>query len=64
MPVCFCASIAEKRVDFKGLETSLVQSYSQLKFDDKNQKEDRKAALNTALGGGWHESQAHKAFQV
>eukprot|EP00971_Amphidinium_carterae_P007378 146523-Amphidinium_carterae.1 len=27
-------------------------------------KDDRKAALNAALGGVWHEARAHAAFQV
>eukprot|EP00971_Amphidinium_carterae_P118868 2354618-Amphidinium_carterae.1 len=36
----------------------------QLKLDGQSQKEDRKAALNAALGGVWHEERAHSAFQV
>eukprot|EP00971_Amphidinium_carterae_P351212 6491977-Amphidinium_carterae.1 len=44
-----------------GLSTS---AYRQLKLDGQSQKDDRKAALNAALGGVWHEERAHSAFQV
>eukprot|EP00971_Amphidinium_carterae_P148990 2953977-Amphidinium_carterae.1 len=33
-----------------------------LKLDGQSQKEDRKAALNAALGSVWHEERAHSAF--
>eukprot|EP00971_Amphidinium_carterae_P313971 6240119-Amphidinium_carterae.1 len=35
----------------------------QLESDGKCQKEDRKPALNTALGGVWHEARAHEALK-
>eukprot|EP00971_Amphidinium_carterae_P195769 3884800-Amphidinium_carterae.2 len=35
----------------------------QLKFDGQSQNEDRKAALNAALGGVWHGERVHSAFQ-
>eukprot|EP00971_Amphidinium_carterae_P105814 2095492-Amphidinium_carterae.1 len=41
-----------------------VSADRQLKLDGQSQKEDRKAALNAALGGVWHEERAHSAFQV
>eukprot|EP00971_Amphidinium_carterae_P314625 6253858-Amphidinium_carterae.1 len=50
-----------------GTRPPFVQSGTllrQLKLDGQNQKEDRKAALNAALGGVWHEERAHSAFQV
>eukprot|EP00971_Amphidinium_carterae_P027125 534751-Amphidinium_carterae.3 len=33
-------------------------------LDGQSQKENRKVALNAALGGVWHEERAHSAFQV
>eukprot|EP00971_Amphidinium_carterae_P002423 48004-Amphidinium_carterae.1 len=60
-----CAEVARTRPDFEGLALSLSTSaYRQLKLDGQSQKEDRKAALNAALGGVWHEERAHSAFQV
>eukprot|EP00971_Amphidinium_carterae_P027136 534916-Amphidinium_carterae.1 len=41
-----------------------ASAYRQLKLDGQSQKEDRKAPLNAALGGVWHEERAHSAFQV
>eukprot|EP00971_Amphidinium_carterae_P340640 6479084-Amphidinium_carterae.1 len=41
-----------------------TSAYRQLRLDGQSQKEDRKAALNAALGGMWHEERAHSAFQV
>eukprot|EP00971_Amphidinium_carterae_P325222 6455391-Amphidinium_carterae.1 len=39
-------------------------SFRQLKLDGQSQKEERKVALNAALGGKWFEARAHSAFQV
>eukprot|EP00971_Amphidinium_carterae_P137256 2719583-Amphidinium_carterae.1 len=41
-----------------------TSAYRQLKLDGQSQKEERKAALNAALGGVWHEERSHSAFQV
>eukprot|EP00971_Amphidinium_carterae_P206238 4092535-Amphidinium_carterae.1 len=60
-----CAEVARTRLDFEGLATGLsTAAYRQLKLDGQSQKEDRKVALNAALGGVWHEERAHSAFQV
>eukprot|EP00971_Amphidinium_carterae_P085617 1694327-Amphidinium_carterae.3 len=60
-----CAEVARTRPDFDGLAPGLsTAAYRQLKLDGQSQKEDRKAALNAALGGVWHEERAHSAFQV
>eukprot|EP00971_Amphidinium_carterae_P036590 719341-Amphidinium_carterae.1 len=60
-----CAEVARTRPDFEGLAPGLSTSaYRQLKLDGQSQKEERKAALNAALGGVWHEERAHSAFQV
>eukprot|EP00971_Amphidinium_carterae_P165957 3289420-Amphidinium_carterae.1 len=60
-----CAEVARNRPDCEGLALGLSTSaYRQLKLDGQSQKEDRKAALNAALGGVWHEERAHSAFQV
>eukprot|EP00971_Amphidinium_carterae_P205425 4076908-Amphidinium_carterae.1 len=46
-----CADVASTRKDFEGLASGLSTSaYRQLKLDGQSQKEDRKAALNAALG--------------
>eukprot|EP00971_Amphidinium_carterae_P288236 5722413-Amphidinium_carterae.1 len=60
-----CASVASKRAGFDGLASDLSTSASkQLKFNGQSQREERKAALNVALGGVWHKARAHSAFQV
>eukprot|EP00971_Amphidinium_carterae_P068228 1351009-Amphidinium_carterae.1 len=60
-----CAEVARTRKNFEGLAAGLSTSaYRQLKLDGQSQKEDRKAALNAALGGVWHEERAHSACQV
>eukprot|EP00971_Amphidinium_carterae_P045473 894816-Amphidinium_carterae.1 len=41
-----------------------LQREKELKLDGQSQKEDRKVALNAALGGLRHEERAHSAFQV
>eukprot|EP00971_Amphidinium_carterae_P166876 3307059-Amphidinium_carterae.1 len=51
---------------FHGMKPPSVLSGTllrQLKLDGQSQKEDRKAALNAALGGVWHEERAHSAFE-
>eukprot|EP00971_Amphidinium_carterae_P082721 1636193-Amphidinium_carterae.1 len=59
------AQVASTRKDFEGLAAGLsTAAYRQLKLDGQNQTEDRKAALNIALGGVWHEERAHTACQV
>eukprot|EP00971_Amphidinium_carterae_P001818 36575-Amphidinium_carterae.2 len=57
-----CAEVARTNGDFEGLAAGLSTcAYRQLKLDGQSQKEDRKAALNAALGGVWHEERAHSA---
>eukprot|EP00971_Amphidinium_carterae_P305779 6077018-Amphidinium_carterae.1 len=55
-----CADVARTRPDFEGLAPGLsTAAFRQLKLDGQSQKEERKAALNAALGGVWHEERAH-----
>eukprot|EP00971_Amphidinium_carterae_P054147 1066285-Amphidinium_carterae.1 len=60
-----CAEVvARARPDFEGLASGLsTAAYRHIKLDGQSQKEDRKSALNAALGGVWHEERAHSAFQ-
>eukprot|EP00971_Amphidinium_carterae_P148151 2936262-Amphidinium_carterae.1 len=59
------ADVAQKRPDFAGLETGLsTQTYRHLK-KCPNKRDDRtRSAVNTALGGVWHEVRTHSAFTV
>eukprot|EP00971_Amphidinium_carterae_P081283 1608076-Amphidinium_carterae.1 len=60
-----CVEVASTRKDFEGLAAGLSTSaYKQLKLDGQSQKEDRKVALNAALGVVWHEEYGRSAFQV
>eukprot|EP00971_Amphidinium_carterae_P135645 2687497-Amphidinium_carterae.1 len=63
--VALCAEVARTKPDFEGLATGLsTAAYKQLKLHVQSQKEDRKSAINAALGGVWHEERAHSAFHV
>eukprot|EP00971_Amphidinium_carterae_P225479 4472357-Amphidinium_carterae.1 len=58
-----CAQVVNTRQDLEGLAVGLsTAAYRQLKLDGQSQKEDRKAAVNAALGGVWHEERAHSAL--
>eukprot|EP00971_Amphidinium_carterae_P030079 591321-Amphidinium_carterae.4 len=51
--------VASTRQDSEGMAAGLsTAAYKQLKLDGQSQKEDKKAALNSALGGVWHEERA------
>eukprot|EP00971_Amphidinium_carterae_P260313 5164637-Amphidinium_carterae.1 len=57
--------VAEKRPDFRGLETALsTQSYRHLKKSANRTEDSFRSAFNASLGGVWHEVRTDSAFHV